>query len=256
MKGRRRTLKGGMAKIGKGSRAFIVDPAIPCNDMKDTSAYVSKVFFDEEEFFDVTDKPEVFKALKEADPTQETLLYPILCEDFGELTDENMKDDVDEDNMFHSYLVKRGRGKATLNDYIKKNNPGKAKEDIVNFLVGPLRTVFEAIALLHSKDLIHHDLHLWNILMNDGKAQIIDFDATGFGYVDKDQLRKQKTEEVNQVIEDIVQICKNKYNLYNDPDLKFIIEEFHKKFPTVGGRRRRRTVRRRQSRRKSSKSRR
>ena len=232
-----------MTKIGVGSRAFVVDPAIPCESM-DTSGYVSKVYKDEEYFYDATDKPIILAKLKEADPEQKYFLYPVFCKKVGNLTEQNIKDGVKEKNKYLSYLVKKG-GNITLNDFVEQNmNSNMTNEEVIDFLTGPLRTVFEAIELLHSKNLLHNDLHLQNILMtDDGRAQIIDFDAATVGFADPQEMHEAKDNELQGVIEDIVSILKDKWNLHNDPDLKEIIDGVYQKLKLnkEGGRRRRKT---------------
>jgi serine/threonine protein kinase len=234
----RRKRRGGK-KLGEGYAGIVIDPAIPCKG-KDTKGYVSKVFKIKEEFEKLKSRQPVFMKLKEIDPQQQRFLYPETC-DIDLLLGENIRDGVTQENMRDSYLMKKGSD-LTLYDSLKKNATyERTNQEVVDYIVGPLRNVFENVNFLHKHGILHEDLHTRNILINeDGTSQIIDFDRALL-LTDKDMLamllgknsilrsanakiQEAKSNEMQGLIEEVTILLKSQ-----KPDIIFIIEEVYER---------------------------
>ena len=200
----RRKRKGGK-KLGEGKYGFVVDPAIACVG-KDTSGYVSKVFKTKEEFDKVDRK--VIETIKTIPDYEKYFILPEFCEIVGELSEENKKDGVTEDNKRNGYLLKRGG--ESLEDELKEHAmnslPAMAKvmkqgidvnppaaynlilgetvkhlqpkiDNAVRYLKPIVKEVFQLRDKLYENGISHGDLHPGNVLrMSDGTLRIIDFD--------------------------------------------------------------------------------
>ena len=167
---RRNKRKGG-EKLGQGKNGLVVSPAIACKG-KDVTNKVSKVFFKQKKFEKTREviAPVLIK-LKEIDPEQKYFLYPEFCDDIGELTEDNKKDGVTEENKKYSYLMKRGKNQ-TLSKFIETTKP--SEDEIVTIL----KEVQKLLNILHENNIIHGDFHSENVLrMDDGTFRIIDFDV-------------------------------------------------------------------------------
>jgi len=174
----RRRKRGG-TKIGQGASGKIYYPAIPCNDL-DTSDYVSKVFRNKSEFNEL--KYEIIDTLSilaKIDPKQEYFLYPIFCESFGDLSDENKKDGITEDNKVYSYLTKKG-GKSVETILLEKMEFMMSYDEKLKILKPIVAEAIRLNTILTEAGLQHNDFHPGNIvMMPDNSYRIIDFDRVG-----------------------------------------------------------------------------
>lgn len=176
----RRKRKGGK-KLGEGKYGFVVDPAIACVG-KDTSGYVSKVFKTKEDI----DK-NLIETIKTIPNYETYFIVPEFCENVGELSEENKKDGVTEDNKRNTYLMKKA-GSITLRERIKEfATPSMygdryTEDDLADFINDNLKNVFDGLRLLHGKNILHGDLHTENIIEwgTTDTFRIIDFDRAFF----------------------------------------------------------------------------
>jgi len=213
---RRRKRKGG-EKVGQGNSGMVIKPAISCRG-KDTTDKVSKVFFGKENFERIKNSigPVLIK-LKEIDPEQKYFLYPELCDDIGELTEENKKDGVTEENKQYSYLMKRGKNE-TLLKFIETTKPSEEEA------VAILKKVQEILNLLHKHNIYHGDFHSENVLrMDDGTFRIIDFDVSRIvteeelkpvyrgPYLMPSKMKEKLDEEGQYIVEETTFVTKLKF---------------------------------------------
>lgn len=223
----RRKRKGGK-KLGEGKYGFVVDPAIACVG-KDTSGYVSKVFKTKEEFDKVDRK--VIDEIKTIPDYEKYFILPEFCENVGELSEENKKDGVTEENKRNGYLM--ARGEETLATRIKDlatpsiYGDSYSETELENFMINDLKDLFYGLHLLHEKNILHGDLHTQNILVNwvkqgkygalVGLYRFIDFDRaffvtdkekkaqyfkTGWNHIPSDE--EAKSNEFGGIITEIV----------------------------------------------------
>lgn len=179
----RRKKRGGK-KLGEGKYGFVIEPAIQCVG-KDTTGYVSKVFKTKEEFVKLN-KP-VLNEIKTIPNYENYFIVPEFCETMGQLSEENKKDGVTEENKYNSYLMKKA-GSITLRQRIEEfATPSMygdryTEDDLSDFIENNLKNVFDGLKLLHEKNILHGDLHTENII-EWGKTdtfRIADFDGAFF----------------------------------------------------------------------------
>jgi serine/threonine protein kinase len=246
MKYTRRKRRGGKS-LGEGERGFVIDPAIPCEG-KNTSGYVSKVFKKKEDFENAKKSLEPIVAkLETIDPEQKEFLYPVFCETIGELTDQNTKDGVTEDNKYWSHLMKRGG--ETIADYIKRGNTAVECSQLTDIMcqlsklqnqdvdklpiddiiktgtktLKPIvEKVFTLVDKLYKNGIVHRDLHARNVLrVSDGTLQIIDFDRAR-DYFKESDYKYDINEDKENFIGDVAYTIVTKGERTENKDLDYL----------------------------------
>jgi hypothetical protein len=177
-----RKLKGGTI-VGSGTTSITIHPAIPCEGIN-VSNKVSKVFKKESLYSKAKGKLEhIIEELRRIDPDRKHFIYPEFCETPGELTDEIRKDfkaaDMKEENKTWSYLMDHGGVDletlfSNYHEFLRKaleffkGEDLKSKRDLIYEKFKPLALKLHTnLALLHSNQLYHNDLHLGNLVCND-----------------------------------------------------------------------------------------
>ena len=186
---KRGTEKKGGKVLGRGTTAKVIYPAIPCRG-KNTTNYVSKVFFSKNNTVEKKDLETIISRLKSIDPEQKYFIYPEFCDEFGELLENNRENGITNNSKQYSYLMKKGgkpfmRYNNNIHDLINgynelnKNNENNTREkkEIIDNLVDILKPVINLIYKLHDAGIVHTDLGVGNIIyMTDGTPRLIDFD--------------------------------------------------------------------------------
>lgn len=224
-----KTRRKGGKKLGEGKYGIVVDPAIACEG-KDTKEYVSKIFKTKEAFDKVDRK--VINEIKTIPDYEKYFILPEFCENVGELSEENKKDGITEDNKRNGYLMKRGEETLAtrIKDLITPSSYGDSysETELENFMINDLKHLFYGLHLLHEKNILHGDLHIENVIVNwvkqgkygelVGLYRFIDFDRAFFiteevkknMYIKKDWNHiptddELKSNEFSGLITDIVQ---------------------------------------------------
>ncbi len=208
-----RKQKGGEI-LGEGRYGIVVWPGIPCKKPNlDPRTYVSKVFYayknlkNKRNYEEHKKIIEISNKLKEIDEQQDYFIYPVFCEEFGELSDDNKKNGVQEHQKAFSYMLKKA-GKTMMEthrkklreatffpsktyeingkEFEKRKQAGESYEKITEDmkaklaeklrpeaekLIEDLRTiiepVFPIIERLHAAGIVHGDLHPGNIVYGE-----------------------------------------------------------------------------------------
>lgn len=221
---RRRQRKGGK-KLGEGASGIVIDPAIPCEG-KDTSKYVSKVFFKKEYFDDaMANVSNVLAKLQEIDPNQEYFLYPEICETFGPLTDENRTDGVTDDNKGHSYLMRKAKHSLDIEYREKEAEIRKDVDKAIEYLTPIAKEALGLLKKLHDNNIIHNDFHPGNVVrMEDGTLRIIDFDGAYLLPVDTSRRGRLalKGDDVLNFVDTSASMIMGRYDPLDEQDKKVI----------------------------------
>lgn len=164
---RTRKQRGGEV-IGKGMNAKAIYPAPSCKTRKTSKNLVARLPFKNPGV--LTEYPEIVKRLKEIDPTQKYLYYPMKCK-IGKLTAVNKKDGITEKNKHMLELFKRGTRVWYDHKHPEKNIP--PTEEQIQYLL-------KIVNFLHSRKIVHGDLHGSNIVIaeEDDMPRLIDFEYT------------------------------------------------------------------------------
>jgi len=142
--------------LGQGVNAKFIYPAVPCKDGRNMKKYGSRIPDIPERVM----RKELLEKLKNIDPDQKYFIYPEYCEP-GDLLPENIKDGVKELKTNEIQI----RATETLHAYRKHD---KLTDNQIKHLK-------DAIDKLHDNNIVHADLHDYNILMYKNSPRIADF---------------------------------------------------------------------------------